>query len=121
MGARCLVRVEKDAAGHTVNRLETIGWNGGCTDTNEFNYLRRENHARAGVGLLQKIQLPGFDDGPTVSSLGATFGRGAMTNGWIDIKNDRHDKLTGMEGIRRKTIRADSSGRLKPSGSATQR
>src|SRR5690349_5722771 len=25
--------------------------------------------------------------GPTVSSLGATFGRGAMTNGWIDIKN----------------------------------
>src|SRR2546428_5607706 len=25
--------------------------------------------------------------GPTVSSLGPTFGRGAMTNGWIDIKN----------------------------------
>src|SRR6202040_788726 len=24
---------------------------------------------------------------PTVSSLGPTFGRGAMTNGWIDIKN----------------------------------
>src|SRR5256712_3986722 len=25
--------------------------------------------------------------GPTVSSLGPTFGRGTMTNGWIDIKN----------------------------------
>src|SRR5690349_17277947 len=25
--------------------------------------------------------------GPTVSSLGPTFGRGAMTNGWIDMKN----------------------------------
>src|SRR5260221_6774985 len=25
--------------------------------------------------------------GPTVSSLGPSFGRGAMTNGWVDIKN----------------------------------
>src|SRR5437773_8517151 len=31
--------IEKDAAGHTVNRLESIAWTGGCTDTNEFNYL----------------------------------------------------------------------------------
>ena len=31
--------IEKDSAGQTVNRLESIGWNGGCTDTNEFNYL----------------------------------------------------------------------------------
>jgi formate dehydrogenase major subunit len=31
--------IEKDAQGRTANRLETIGWIGGCTDTNEFNYL----------------------------------------------------------------------------------
>jgi len=31
--------VTKDAQGHTVNRCESIAWNGGCTDTNEFNYL----------------------------------------------------------------------------------
>src|ERR1051326_7124219 len=31
--------IEKDANGHTVNRLESIAFNGGCTDTNEFNYL----------------------------------------------------------------------------------
>src|SRR5437870_178032 len=31
--------VEKDAQGHTVNRCEGIAWTGGCTDTNEFNYL----------------------------------------------------------------------------------
>lgn len=31
--------VTKDSEGRTVNRLETIAWNGGCTDTNEFNYL----------------------------------------------------------------------------------
>ena len=31
--------VEKDDQGRTVNRCETIAFNGGCTDTNEFNYL----------------------------------------------------------------------------------
>jgi formate dehydrogenase major subunit len=31
--------IEKDANGKTVNRLESIAFNGGCTDTNEFNYL----------------------------------------------------------------------------------
>jgi formate dehydrogenase major subunit len=31
--------VTKDAQGRTVNRCESIAWAGGCTDTNEFNYL----------------------------------------------------------------------------------
>jgi formate dehydrogenase major subunit len=31
--------VEKDGSGLTVNRCEGIGWTGGCTDTNELNYL----------------------------------------------------------------------------------
>src|SRR4051794_15180233 len=31
--------IEKDAQGHTVNRCEGIAWAGGCTDTNELNYL----------------------------------------------------------------------------------
>jgi formate dehydrogenase major subunit len=31
--------VETDANGKTVNRCETIAFAGGCTDTNEFNYL----------------------------------------------------------------------------------
>src|SRR5271167_5242294 len=29
--------IATDAQGRTVNRLESIAWNGGCTDTNEFN------------------------------------------------------------------------------------
>jgi formate dehydrogenase major subunit len=28
-----------DPQGRTVNRCETLAWIGGCTDTNEFNYL----------------------------------------------------------------------------------
>src|SRR5678815_3601754 len=31
--------VEKDANGRVVNRCEGIAFTGGCTDTNEFNYL----------------------------------------------------------------------------------
>jgi formate dehydrogenase major subunit len=31
--------VETDAAGNKVNRCESIAFTGGCTDTNEFNYL----------------------------------------------------------------------------------
>jgi formate dehydrogenase major subunit len=31
--------VERDQNGLTVNRCEGIGWTGGCTDTNELNYL----------------------------------------------------------------------------------
>ena len=32
--------VEKDAQGRTVNRCEGIAFTGGCTDTNEFNFLQ---------------------------------------------------------------------------------
>src|SRR6201990_2459349 len=31
--------IQKDANGKTVIRTEAISWIGGCTDTNEFNYL----------------------------------------------------------------------------------
>ena len=41
--------IEKDKDGRTVNRLETIGWIGGCTDTNELNYLAVKS--MRGLGL----------------------------------------------------------------------
>jgi len=31
--------IEQDSEGRTANRLESIAFTGGCTDTNEFNYL----------------------------------------------------------------------------------
>src|ERR1700684_2966177 len=77
--------VEKDANGRTVNRCEGISFIGGCTDTNEFNYLAVK--AMRGLGLVYLENQARVCHGPTVSSLGPTFGRGAMTNGWIDIKN----------------------------------
>jgi len=45
--------IEKDAAGHTVNRLESIAWTGGCTDTNEFNYLVVKTMRALGVVHLE--------------------------------------------------------------------
>jgi len=76
--------IEKDAAGHTVNRLESVAWIGGCTDTNEFNYLVVKTMRALGSCIWKTRQ--GLTR-PTVSSLGPTFGRGAMTNGWVDMKN----------------------------------
>src|SRR6266852_8253818 len=45
--------IEKDSAGQTVNRLESIGWTGGCTDTNEFNYLVVKSMRALGVVHLE--------------------------------------------------------------------
>ena len=41
--------IERDAAGLTVNRCEAISWAGGCTDTNEFNYLAVKTMRSMGV------------------------------------------------------------------------
>jgi formate dehydrogenase major subunit len=41
--------VEKDDKGNTVNRCEGIGWTGGCTDTNELNYLAVKTMRSLGV------------------------------------------------------------------------
>jgi formate dehydrogenase major subunit len=41
--------IEKDDQGHTVNRLETVAWTGGCTDTNEFNYVAQKAMRSFGV------------------------------------------------------------------------
>src|SRR5256714_12530461 len=45
--------IEKDGAGHTVNRLESIAFSGGCTDTNEFNYLVVKTMRSLGVVHLE--------------------------------------------------------------------
>ena len=45
--------VEKDDQGRTVNRCETIGFNGGCTDTNEINYLIVKTMRSLGVCYLE--------------------------------------------------------------------
>lgn len=45
--------IEKDAAGRAVNRCETIAFTGGCTDTNEFNYLAVKSMRSLGLVYLE--------------------------------------------------------------------
>jgi formate dehydrogenase major subunit len=45
--------VEMDRNGKTVNRCEGIAWTGGCTDTNEFNYLAVKSMRSLGVCYLE--------------------------------------------------------------------
>src|SRR5262249_24101451 len=77
--------VASNAKGEVVNRTPGIVMIGGCTDTNEVNWLQWKVSAALGV-TYRDTETPGWH-GPTVASLAATFGRGAMTNGWVDIKN----------------------------------
>jgi len=51
--SRDLTFVEKDAMGHTVNRCEGIAFTGGCTDTNEFNFLVVKTMRSLGVCYLE--------------------------------------------------------------------
>jgi formate dehydrogenase major subunit len=45
--------VERDSQGRTVNRCEGIAFTGGCTDTNEFNYLAVKTMRSLGVCYLE--------------------------------------------------------------------
>lgn len=45
--------IEKDKDGYTVNRLESMGWIGGCTDTNELNFLAVKTMRSLGVCYLE--------------------------------------------------------------------
>ncbi len=45
--------IEKDANGKTVNRCEGIAFTGGCTDTNEFNYLVVKSMRSMGVCYIE--------------------------------------------------------------------
>ncbi len=46
--------VEKDAQGRTVNRCEGLATIGGCTDTNEMNYLLVKSMRSLGVVYLEQ-------------------------------------------------------------------
>ena len=45
--------ITTDSQGRTVNRVETIAWNGGCTDTNKLNYLVVKTMRSLGVTFLE--------------------------------------------------------------------
>jgi formate dehydrogenase major subunit len=45
--------ITTDAQGRPANRCESIAWNGGCTDTNEFNYLVVKSMRSLGLTYIE--------------------------------------------------------------------
>jgi len=45
--------IEQDSEGRTANRLESIAFTGGCTDTNEFNYLVVKTMRSLGLTFIE--------------------------------------------------------------------
>jgi len=77
--------VSADTNGVTVNRAEELASIGGAALNNEECYLISKL-SRA-LGLVYFEHEARLCHSSTVAALGPSFGRGAMTNHWIDIKN----------------------------------
>jgi len=72
-----------DGAGRTVNRTEAIACLGGAALNNEECYLYGKLARALGVVYLEHQAR--ICHSSTVAALGASFGRGAMTNHWTDV------------------------------------
>ncbi len=77
--------VAKNAKGETVNRWVTLSFLAASAASNEVGYLT--NKIVRALGLVMIDSQARVCHAPTVSALASTFGRGAMTNTWMDIKN----------------------------------
>ncbi len=69
----------------TVNRTEGIAWLGGAANNSEDCYIAVK-FSRS-LGLIFVEHQARLCHSSTVAGLGPSFGRGAMTNDFIDIKN----------------------------------
>ncbi len=77
--------VAKNAKGETVNRWPTLSFLAASAASNEVGYLT--NKIARSLGIFMLDSQARVCHAPTVAALAATFGRGAMTNTWMDIKN----------------------------------
>ncbi|HDE1439551.1 TPA: formate dehydrogenase-N subunit alpha [Klebsiella pneumoniae] len=77
--------IEKNEQGVTVNRWLSTGMLCASAASNETGMLTQK-FVRS-LGMLAVDNQARVRHGPTVASLAPTFGRGAMTNHWVDIKN----------------------------------
>ncbi|MDP8099025.1 formate dehydrogenase-N subunit alpha [Pasteurella atlantica] len=76
---------QTNAEGTTVNRWTTTGMLCASAASNETCWLTHK-WGRA-LGMVVLDNQGSTCHGPTVASLAPSFGRGAMTNHWVDIKN----------------------------------
>ena len=77
--------IEKNADGVTVNRWLTTGFLAASASSNETGILTQK--VTRSLGILALDAQARVCHAPTVSALATTFGRGGMTNTWVDIRN----------------------------------
>ena len=77
--------IAKNAEGQTVNRWLTTGFLAASASTNETGYIT--NKVVRSMGAVVFDNQARICHAPSVASLGPSFGHGAMTNTWMDIKN----------------------------------
>ena len=77
--------VEKNAEGVPVNRWLSTAMLTASASSNETGIVTQK--FMRSLGIVATDAQARVCHGPTVSALASTFGRGAMTNSWVDIKN----------------------------------
>lgn len=77
--------VVKNSEGVTVNRWATTSMLCSSAASNETGIV--DNKFARGLGMVAVENQARLCHGPTVAALAPSFGRGAMTNNWIDIRN----------------------------------
>ncbi|MDC7690258.1 formate dehydrogenase-N subunit alpha [Vogesella indigofera] len=77
--------VENNADGVPVNRWLTTAMLTASAGSNETGIITQK--FLRSLGIIATDAQARVCHGPTVSALASTFGRGAMTNSWVDIKN----------------------------------
>ncbi|CCD00478.1 formate dehydrogenase (quinone-dependent) catalytic subunit [Azospirillum brasilense] len=77
--------VTKTADGVTVNRWLSTAMLTASASSNETGILTQK--VMRSLGIVGTDAQARVCHGPTVSALASTFGRGAMTNTWVDISN----------------------------------
>ncbi|MCU0733961.1 MAG: formate dehydrogenase-N subunit alpha [Methylotetracoccus sp.] len=86
--------IAKNEQGQTVNRWTSVGFLAASAASNETGYIT--NKICRALGIVMLDSQARICHAPSVSALAASFGRGAMTNTWMDIKNA--DVIIAMGG-----------------------
>jgi formate dehydrogenase major subunit len=77
--------VHASSDGTIVNRWATMGFLAASASSNESGILTQK--VTRSLGLVTIDAQSRVCHAPSVSALASSFGRGAMTNSWVDIKN----------------------------------
>lgn len=99
---------------YPVNRCDAMGFIGGAHVNNEECYLLAKMARIAGVSFIEHQAR--LCHSSTVPALNASFGRGAMTNSWNDLKNAKVILIEGSNAAENHPMSMKWVARAKDNG-----